>query len=181
MQAGASWARRTRGAVQWLDDSGKALGGDRPRLMLKQMGERFLTQNGNWKKSRRRVSGLGGLNDVTHFHGRYRPGIGWTWRSKRWPARMSRWSSEVLTTFQRRLGYLRARLRFCFNPLRLGVCALMRFTNSCVVSSRFSRLGLGLDRTMVASLRLMYRNECAYRWRMPRAYLVLFEGPTRRF
>lgn len=47
MQAGASWARRTRGAVQWLDDSGKALGGDRPRLMLKQMGERFLTQNGN--------------------------------------------------------------------------------------------------------------------------------------
>ena len=40
----------------------------------------------------------------------------------------------------------------------------MRLTNSSVVSSRFSRLGL--VRAMIAcSLRLIARNECAYYWR----------------
>ena len=66
--------------------------------------------------------------------------------------------------FKRRLGYRRALLRFCFNPLILRASELMRFTNSAVVSVRFSRLGLGLDRTMIdCSLFLVDSNECAYR------------------
>ncbi len=39
----------------------------------------------------------------------------------------------------------------------------MRLTNSSVVSSRFSRLGL--DRAMIASLYVMNKNERAYRCR----------------
>ena len=67
---------------------------------------------------------------------------------------------QALTTFKRQLGYRRAPLSCFFNPLRLPTFRLMRLTNSAVVSSRFSRLGL--DRAMIAcSLRLMARNECA--------------------
>ena len=79
--------------------------------------------------------------------------------------------------FQRLLGYLRAPLRFFFNPLRLPLGRFMRLTNSSVVSSRFSRLGLGLDRTMIAySLGVMDRNDCAYCWRTSsRHFLVIFD------
>ena len=51
---------------------------------------------------------------------------------------------------QRLPDYLRAPLTCLFNPLRLPLGRLIRATNSAVVSSRFSRFTLGLDRTIIA-------------------------------
>ena len=77
--------------------------------------------------------------------------------------------------FKRQLAYLRAPLSCFFNPFRLPVGLFMRFTNSAVVSSLFSRLGL--DRTIIAcSLCLIDRNQCAYRWRKStRNFLSTYE------
>lgn len=78
------------------------------------------------------------------------------------PTGAADWSVEgrlsARTAFKRQPDYLRAPLSCFFNPLRLPVGLFMRFTNSAVVSSGFSRLGL--DRTIVAcSLCLFDKNQ----------------------
>jgi len=92
----------------------------------------------------------------------------WVGRQQSGNPSVAGWGDEerlrAQTVFNRLLAYRRAPLSCFFKPLRLPTGLLIRATNSAVVSSFFSRLGL--FRTMVdRSLCWIDGNECVYIWR----------------